>query len=160
MRHLGERLSALIDGELSGGQRERVLSHLVRCESCRDEATALRLLKRRMSALGEATADDALNWRLLALAAADARPAPWPRRVRPGRLARPVLVAGGVAAAAACIGLSAAAFVAGGNQPPAGPRVVPALDVFMVQHAITTGDVPVQPRPSAPVSPVITAGAP
>jgi anti-sigma factor RsiW len=166
MRHLGERLSALIDGELSGGQRERVLSHLARCESCRDEATALRLLKRRMTALGEAAAGDEPNWRLLALAATDAQPAPWPRRVRsarlarPAGLARPVLVAGGVAVAAASIGLSAAAFVAGGSQPPAGPRVVPALDVFMVQHAITTGDVPVQPLPSAPVSPVMTPGAP
>jgi anti-sigma factor RsiW len=163
MRHLGERLSALIDGELSGGQRERVLSHLARCESCRDEATALRLLKRRMTALGEATAGEEPNWRLLALAAADAQPAPRPQRVRPARrvrLARPVLVAGGAAVAAVGIGLSAAAFVAGGNQPPAGPRVVPALDVFMVQHAITTGDVPVQPLPSAPASPAMTPGAP
>lgn len=174
MRHLGGRLSALIDGELSGAQRERVLSHLARCEPCRDEATALRLLKRRMNALGETTADDALNWRLLALAAADAQPAPGSRHAhgprpapaRQGWLAlrpwpvRPVLVAGGAAVAAACIGLSAAAFVAGGNQPPAGPRVVPALDVFMVQHAITTGDVQAQPVPSAPVSPGVTPRVP
>jgi RNA polymerase sigma-70 factor (ECF subfamily) len=55
-RHLGERLSALIDGELSDTQRERVLAHLAGCEDCRREAVALRLLKRRMHALGDAAA--------------------------------------------------------------------------------------------------------
>mgnify|MGYP003694137645 CR=1 FL=1 len=38
---LGERLSALIDGELNDAQRERVLAHLARCEDCRREAAAL-----------------------------------------------------------------------------------------------------------------------
>ena len=66
-RHLGERLSALIDGELSDTQRERVLAHLAGCEDCRREAAALRLLKRRMHTLGDAAAGDALTWRLLAL---------------------------------------------------------------------------------------------
>ena len=56
MSHLGERLSALIDGELSDAQRERVLAHLAGCEPCRGEAVALRALKRRMHALGDATA--------------------------------------------------------------------------------------------------------
>ncbi|HEY6275772.1 MAG TPA: zf-HC2 domain-containing protein, partial [Streptosporangiaceae bacterium] len=91
-RHLGERLSALIDGELSHAQRERVLAHLARCDSCRREAGALRLLKRRMHALGDsdtATADpaggDALTWRLLALVPAAGR-GPGPRR--PPRWAR------------------------------------------------------------------------
>jgi hypothetical protein len=46
--------------------------------------------------------------------------------------------------ATAGLGLAAAVFLAGGDRP-AGPKVVPAVDVFMVQHAITTGQVPVQP---------------
>jgi anti-sigma factor RsiW len=33
--HLGHRLSALIDGELDGDDRDRVLMHLARCEPCR-----------------------------------------------------------------------------------------------------------------------------
>ena len=57
-RHLGERLSALIDGELSDTQRERVLAHLAGCEDCRREAAALRLLKRRMHTLGDAAAQE------------------------------------------------------------------------------------------------------
>ena len=50
MSHLGERLSAFIDGELSHAQRDRVLAHLARCEPCRVEAAALRMLKRGFNA--------------------------------------------------------------------------------------------------------------
>jgi anti-sigma factor RsiW len=148
MRHLGARLSALIDGELSDAQRERVLAHLARCEGCRREVAALRLLKRRMHALGDAAAGDALTWRLLALAPAGGEGQPGRRAMRahwppPGRsrYAWSLAVAG---VATAGLGLAAAIFLAGGDRPP-GPRVVPAVDVFMVQHAITTGQVPVQP---------------
>ena len=141
-RHLGARLSALIDGELSDAQRERVLAHLARCEHCRREAAALRLLKRRMHSLGEAAAADALTWRLLALVPARGPGAPVDH-VTVGRRRRAwSLAAAGVLAAG--LGLAAAVFVAGGDRP-AGPRVVPAVDVFMVQHAITTGQVPAQP---------------
>jgi anti-sigma factor RsiW len=67
--HLGQRLSALIDGELEGGERERVLLHMTRCDSCREEVAALRTLKRRMSALGDAAAGAGLTGRLLHLSA-------------------------------------------------------------------------------------------
>jgi anti-sigma factor RsiW len=149
-RHLGERLSALIDGELSDARRERVLAHLARCEDCRREAVALRMLKQRMHTLSDTAAGDALTWRLLALARSG-----WagqPVRSAPPGWRPPAwsLVAAGVATAG--LGLSAAVFLAGGDRPP-GPRVVPAVDVFMVQHAITTGDLPVQP------SHVLTPGA-
>jgi anti-sigma factor RsiW len=161
-RHLGERLSALIDGELSHAQRERVLAHLANCESCRQEAGVLRLLKRRMHALSdsdpatcEPASGDALTWRLLALVPAagkgpraqrpsrgDGRAAPARRRTR--WLVTAALAGGG-------LGLSVTAFLAGADRPPAGPKVTPAVDVFMVQHAITTGQLPVQPsRPATP----------
>ena len=45
MTHLGQQLSALIDGELENSKRERVLYHLGTCGSCRDEVAALRTLK-------------------------------------------------------------------------------------------------------------------
>jgi hypothetical protein len=67
MTHLGQRLSALIDGELDGSERERVLVHMARCGSCRDEVAALRMLKRRMNALGEAAAGAGLTGRLMSL---------------------------------------------------------------------------------------------
>jgi anti-sigma factor RsiW len=67
MTHLGQRLSALIDGELDGSERERVLVHMARCGSCRDEVASLRMLKRRMNALGEAAAGAGLTGRLMSL---------------------------------------------------------------------------------------------
>jgi anti-sigma factor RsiW len=65
--HLGQRLSALIDGELSGSERERVLLHITRCGACQDEVAALRTLKKRMNALGEAAAGAGLTGRLMGL---------------------------------------------------------------------------------------------
>ena len=67
MTHLGQRLSALIDGELDLDERDRVLMHMARCGSCRDEVAALRMLKRRMNALGEAAAGAGLTGRLISL---------------------------------------------------------------------------------------------
>ena len=63
MSHLGQRLSALIDSELSDFERDRVLAHLAGCDECRDEAIALRALKQRIHALGETMADTALTGR-------------------------------------------------------------------------------------------------
>ena len=157
-RHLGERLSALVDGELSDAQRERVLAHLAKCDDCRQEAAALRLLKRRMHALGDsdpAAGDlagaDALTWRLLALAPASGPGQPVDPATAGRRRHVWSLVAAGVVTAG--LGLAAAVFVAGGERP-AGPRIVPAVDVFMVQHAITTGQVPVPPPAPAVSTPV------
>ncbi len=51
MSHLGDRLSALVDGELGGAERDKAYAHLARCEQCRTEAAALRDLKRQLRAL-------------------------------------------------------------------------------------------------------------
>ncbi len=138
MSHLGHRLSALIDGELSHEQRERVLAHLAKCEPCRSEATALRVLKQRMHALGEATANTALTDRLVALGARGPLPGSigLPRRRWPVRsLAVAVLAMAGLS-------VPAAAFMAGGGRAEPGPSVTPAIEEFMTQHEFSTGDVP------------------
>ncbi|MER7835582.1 anti-sigma factor [Streptomyces sp. NPDC096040] len=44
-QHLGDRLSALVDGELGHESRERVLAHLATCARCKAEADAQRALK-------------------------------------------------------------------------------------------------------------------
>lgn len=149
MSHLGRRLSALIDGELSHTQRERVLGHLTRCEPCRREAAALRALKQRMHALGEATAGTALTDRLVALGAR------YPGQAGLGlsRRRRPVRSIAVAALAVAGLGLPAAAFLAGGGgQQEPGPSVTPAIDMYMTQHEISTGDAEVAPAPSPSVS--------
>ncbi|MFE1949220.1 MULTISPECIES: anti-sigma factor family protein [Streptomyces] len=43
--HLGDRLAALVDGELNHDARERVLAHLATCPRCKTEADAQRRLK-------------------------------------------------------------------------------------------------------------------
>ena len=155
MSHLGQRISALIDGELSDSERDRVLAHIAGCDECRQEAVALRALKQRMHSLGEAMVDAALTGRLMAMAVpSDGRPwtarAPWrPRGAFP---AARMLTAGILASTVA--GLGAAAFFAGGEQQAPGPKVTPAVDTFLVQHAIVTGDLPVTPLTGG------TAGSP
>jgi hypothetical protein len=44
-QHLGDRLSALVDGELGHEARDRVLAHLATCPKCKAEADAQRRLK-------------------------------------------------------------------------------------------------------------------
>ncbi|MEU6535451.1 zf-HC2 domain-containing protein [Streptomyces sp. NPDC047000] len=43
--HLGDRLSALVDGELGHDTRERVLAHVATCPKCKAEVDAQRRLK-------------------------------------------------------------------------------------------------------------------
>ena len=155
MSHLGQRISALIDGELSDSERDRVLAHIAGCDECRQEAVALRALKQRMHSLGEAMVDAALTGRLMAMAMpSDGRPwtARAPLRPRGAFPAARMLTVGILASTVA--GLGAAAFFVGGEQQTPGPKVTPAVDTFLVQHAIVTGDLPVAPLTAG------TAGSP
>jgi anti-sigma factor RsiW len=154
MTHLGRRLSALIDGELDAVERDRVLVHLAGCESCREEAVALRTLKRRMNALGEAAADAALTRRLIGLAQpggaaspgrSDALPWPASEPLGSGRNGRDVRHAWYVAVGATAVvlvGVGTAAFLAGGGTDQPGPRVSPAIDTYVLQHDLMGGVTP------------------
>jgi hypothetical protein len=55
---LGERLTALVDGELGHEERDRALAHLALCTRCRSEADSLRRLKGRLRGLGDLPAAD------------------------------------------------------------------------------------------------------
>jgi anti-sigma factor RsiW len=155
--HLGQRLSALIDGELDPAERDRVLVHLAKCDSCRGEVIALRTLKRRMSALGEmaAAGDGALTRKLMGLA--DTADSPlrgerfavgWPRLAPAGQGSasashhRPGWYVGAAGVAVFVAGLGTAVFMAGGAQQLPAPKVTPAVDVYYTQHEYMTGVVP------------------
>jgi anti-sigma factor RsiW len=173
MNHLGERLSALIDGELSGSDLDRANAHLAACKDCRDEAFTLRLLKRELRALGEAPQDAEMVAKLMAMAgpggpipprrpARGGHGAPWRRAALPGsrwpissrpgslRSRRRYAVAGVLGIA--MIGISAAAFNAGGGNAVPAPRVTPPMEIYSVEHAITTGDVPIPEQSGTEVS--------
>lgn len=67
MAHLGERVTALVDGQLPAEAAERAYAHLACCRACRDLVEAERLAKGRLAALrGPAPAPE-LFGRLLAL---------------------------------------------------------------------------------------------
>jgi anti-sigma factor RsiW len=68
MSHLGERLSALVDGELDGAELDRAHAHLAGCEPCRIEAAELRALKQKLRGLMDgAPAEAAMTRRLIAM---------------------------------------------------------------------------------------------
>ena len=176
MSHLGELLSALVDGELSGTELDRANAHLAACCHCRGEAVALRRLKHELRGLAVEMSDaDQFTERLLAMAGtaepagpdgrAPARRAgrehggrrairaravsrrggadpytapPSPRPVRRRRV-RYVLWS---TVSLVVVGVGGAAFGMGGGGSPPGPKITPQLEVFDLQHAITSGDIP------------------
>src|ERR1700759_3660584 len=186
MSHLGNRISALVDGELSAEESDRVHAHLARCPACRAEAQELRALKQRLRGLPDTTPDDALTARLIRIAEPGApgpprrRPRRLTARVRPGfrtvpRAAGPGRGAGRgpvrpgqrrhrgrylALGVVSCVfaGLSVTAFTIGGTDDNPGPRVTPPVQLYSVQHAITTGQVPLGGSASAP-SPVFASSS-
>ena len=81
MTHLGELLTAFVDGEVTGAEQDRITAHLVRCDRCKSEVTSLRDVKSMLAGLSGSPADAgaALADRLLAipeLAAADSNHEP------------------------------------------------------------------------------------
>jgi hypothetical protein len=120
---------------------------------------ALRALKQRMHSLGEAMVDAALTGRLMAMAApgeGSGWPGRAPWRSKAALPATRLLTAGLLASA--MTGLGATAFFVGGEPQTPGPKVTPAVDTFLVQHAVVTGDMPVAPaavaaQPASPAAP-------
>jgi len=181
MSHLGDRLSALVDGELGGAERDRAHAHLAACEQCRAEAAELRALKQKLRGLMDrAPAEAAITSRLIAMTGPGGPMPPRRRLLRvvpgPGRIRRPApgpvasrrgsgrplkpwpgprrrryLVLGTVSLV---VGLGTAAFTAGGGGDAApGPRITPSVEMYSVEHAITTGEVPYPGPTPQPLSP-------
>jgi anti-sigma factor RsiW len=174
--HLGDLLSALVDGELSGAELDRANAHVAACAVCRVEANALRRLKHELRALAEVSDFGDMTSRLLAMPsqagqAVPANPAAPVSARHPGRrgvqrrrvrAARRRALAGPYPAlpsgrpvsrrrgryvlwstvSLVVVGIGTAAFGMGGNAGATGPQITPQLEVYDLQHAITSGDVP------------------
>lgn len=167
MTHLGDRVAALVDGELSHQDRDRALAHIAHCADCRAELATQRATKQL---LASATAPQPAQHFVEVLHAISAPGGPLPPRARtmpqgpivpdlpaPGRTPagartdsrRPggrrayrrasVLTAGALSAAGLVL---ATAFVAGGSPSPAGP-VVPPVAELSVEHSRTTNGITV-----------------
>ena len=187
MSHLGDLLSAHVDGELDGTEQDKVSVHLARCQQCRAEAVELRTLKRQLGELAiEVPAEADLALRVLEIARlAEAagptgpvkakRRAPsrgpgspargssgnsgpgGPRTSRRPRLTRRrrYLMLGTVSIV---MGLGTAAFTIGGGDAAPGPRIIPQVELYSEEHAITTGGVPFE-GPGPDMGPMATAAS-
>ncbi|MFC4058291.1 anti-sigma factor family protein [Planomonospora corallina] len=175
MSHLGERVSALVDGELNHHERDRALAHLTFCADCRAEVDAVRALKSRLRSLDGPSMPADLTVSLLRMAEPGGplppRERPFPasrtfggapipgmhsivappdnrprgRAGGPRRSRRAGYMAVGFASAAVAIGTL---FVVGGSE--SGPRV-PPVDMFANQHRSTAPSGTVTPVPTPTV---------
>ncbi|WP_231158326.1 anti-sigma factor [Streptomyces sp. CNZ748] len=68
-QHLGDRLSALVDGELGHDARERVLAHVATCAKCKAEVDEQRRLKNVFAAAAPPPPSESLLARLQGLPA-------------------------------------------------------------------------------------------
>jgi anti-sigma factor RsiW len=172
MSHLGELLSALVDGELSGAELDRANAHLAVCDQCRADANSFRELKHELRALAGPGDAEGITRRLLAMpdegdpaaVVRDGQPGPgYVAGRRPG-LAYPVRDAAGPYPAGlrggptgrrrgryllwgtvslVVVGIGGAAFgMGGGATGSTEPQITPQVEVFDLEHAVTSGDVP------------------
>lgn len=172
VQHPLDKLSAAVDGELDHDSRDRVLSHLVCCDSCRAEVDAQRRLKAQMSALETPEPSTDLMQRLMGVPAFSLEPREEVRPVvtpavalSPQRSAFPAArtgatrpaartttprsrrrtgVLGAAGSAAAVASLLGTAFVLG--DPARGteqpPVLAPPVASFSADHAATAGGSP------------------
>jgi len=187
--HLGELLSALVDGELSGAELDRANAHLATCGACQAEAAALRRLKRELRALAEVNGSGEVARRLLAMTG-QAVPAqgslrhqgrrhddlrrrgrfrlPGRRGVAAPQAAMPAGMPPGrrriryvlwTAISLVVVGIGTAAFGMGGGTAPE-PKITPQLEVFDMRQAVTSGDVPFDDPADVSARVPVVAGSP
>ncbi|WP_315095149.1 zf-HC2 domain-containing protein [uncultured Cellulomonas sp.] len=171
MSHLGSRISALADGQLSVADTEKALAHVAVCPECCAELAASRAARRALASADEVEPAPDLTARLLSLAAGADLCGSDPF-APPGRQSRDELASYGVAsgglgargwraggslrgdvghrrsavrlAAGSMAGLGAVAamlFVLG-ERPDVVPTVHPGVDLGLLGQAITAGPPP------------------
>ncbi len=173
MSHLRDVIAALVDGELSHGERERALTHLAGCAACRAEVAGHRALKERLARLETPPAPAGLLADLVRMAEPGE---PLPPTRRDGETTRPPTVSVGRRPGArpgdrgsprpagrrtrsrvrAVIGSSTiviaatllTAFAVGGTPPAPEQAVAPDIDSYMVEHARTSSVVPFAELPT------------
>src|SRR3954451_18331820 len=120
MSHLGERVTSLVDGQLSVEFAERALMHVAGCDECREAVESERLMKQRLASLSALEPADFLVRRLLELASPSG-PLP-PRSGHVPGSPRPELVASLNSIAAQSNASWAAEPSRGSFSPPPGRR--------------------------------------
>lgn len=132
MSHLHDKVSALVDGELTGQARARALAHVHRCRDCRSELEATLALKQRLGGLRATVPSPDLFSSLAGVcvpAGSSAPPgstAPWSRRLV-------------LAAACGCLAVLTVAYLVGAPDEPVSATVRPQIGEFSAEFAGDTG---------------------
>ncbi|GAA3540004.1 anti-sigma factor family protein [Nocardioides daeguensis] len=141
--HLGDRVSALLDGQLSARDTEEAWAHVYVCHACRDLVEREGWVKTRLAGLcgAERGAPSDLKGSLLSMPPGDALLAGHEPHAAHRRTAGAVVIGGG-AIGAAMLGVLAFGFAPGGA-PPADRRP-PATQINTTVPAPsgTTGSTP------------------
>lgn len=141
--HLGNRVSALLDGQLSARETEEAWAHVYACHACRDLVEREGWVKTRLAGLcsGDGATPSALKGSLKSMPPGDLLLAD-PRGTHGPRRATGVAVLGGGAVGAAILGVVALGF---SGSTPAQDRRPP---VTQINTSV----------PSTPATPVTTGG--
>jgi anti-sigma factor RsiW len=167
MKHLGERITDLVDEQLDHDARDVALAHLARCSSCQAAVAAEREVAAALRSLPDVPPSERFVQALLALAGPDGPlpperqsfpgAAPVPARWRPAarltggipRQRGPHTGAGAVSrragvryavAGSVSVGVLAVALASLGGYPE--NAVVPPTQQFTVEHARSSGALP------------------
>lgn len=139
--HLGTRVSALLDGQLSAKDTEEAWAHVYACHACRDLVEREGWVKTRLAGLcgGEREAPSGLKGSLMSLPPGDALLADAAVQHGQRRTAGAVMLGGG-AVGAALLGVVALGFA---GSTPAGDRRPP-----VTQINTTVPSTPATPTPA------------
>lgn len=164
MSHLGSRISALVDGQLSVADTEKALAHVAVCPECSAELAASRAARRALASADEVAPNPDLTARLLSLASSTPSADPFAPPVRQSRdeLASYGVASGGLgsrgwrgsgslrgdvghrrssvrlaAGSMAGLGAVAAMLFVLGERPDVVPTVHPGVDLGLLGQATT-----------------------
>jgi anti-sigma factor RsiW len=144
VNHLDDLTSALVDGELDHDQRDRALSHITGCDSCRAQVDAERRLKALLANQSDPQVSTDLTARLLAVprvAGGPDHPDVVRRAARQPRRpagARPARTRRARTATFSALGVALVAGVAAAGGGSDAPRVRPPVATFVDEHTATT----------------------
>lgn len=134
MSHLHQKVSALVDGELTGKARARALKHVRKCAACRQELDETLALKARLSGLPAFDPSPDLFVSLGSVAGDGSDPESSPSRQR-HTVRRLLIGAGSVSVVVLSI-----AYAVGGPEESTRPAVAPPVDALRAEFGGTTGD--------------------
>lgn len=183
MKHLGERVTSFVDGQLGDNARDQILAHLTRCATCRDSVGDERAVKAALHGLRDVEPSPDFVAELHAIAEPGG-PLPPPRRPFPaaaaavaswrttagsgqstaGRRGRPVVrrsarVAVGAALSAGALTVLLAGLGTSGAPDTQPGEVEPEFDRFSMEHARSAGTLPFL-DPAAVLVSVVPGGQP